>query len=331
MTTVERPEHATAISPPRFSTVSVVVPVYNAAATLVELVERLEAVLSRVADDYELLLVNDGSQDTSWQVLVELASRQPRTRAYDLLRNYGQHNALLLGIREAHGEVTVTIDDDLQHPPEEIPRLLEEIAEGYDVVYGSPRQEQHGIWRVTASRLTKFALQDALGVDAAKHVSAFRAFRTEIRAAFASYQGPWVSLDVLLSWGAQRFSSVSVAHDPRAEGQSNYTFRKLVRHAIDMITGFSTWPLRFASFVGFLFTAFGLAVLAYVLIRFLTAKHHVAGFAFLASVVAIFGGVQLFALGVMGEYLARMHIRMMDRPPFAVREQIGGGLESRSQ
>jgi undecaprenyl-phosphate 4-deoxy-4-formamido-L-arabinose transferase len=331
MTTVERSEPTTSISPPRLKTVSVVVPVYNAAATLVELVERLEAVLTRVADDYEILLVNDGSRDASWQLLAQLVSRNPRLRAFDLLRNYGQHNALLLGIREARGEVIVTIDDDLQHPPEEIPRLLGAIVDGYDVVYGSPRQEQHDIWRVTASRLTKLALQDALGVDAARNVSAFRAFRTEIRTAFASYQGPWVSIDILLSWGAQRFSSVPVAHSPRTEGKSNYTFRKLVRHAVDMITGFSTWPLRFASFVGFLFTVFGLIVLAYVLIRYLTVQHHVAGFAFLASIVAIFGGVQLFALGVMGEYLARMHIRMMDRPSFAVREQIGGGLEPPSQ
>jgi undecaprenyl-phosphate 4-deoxy-4-formamido-L-arabinose transferase len=227
----------------------------------------------------------------------------------------------LAGIHAAQYEVIVTIDDDLQNPPEEIPILLNKLAEGFDVVYGRPRRQQHGRWRDLASSVTKLALQGAMGAETARNVSAFRIFRTQVREAFSSYQSPYVSIDVLLTWGTIRFAAINVRHDPRLVGQSNYTFRKLLTHALNMVTGFSTWPLRLASLVGFGFTLFGLGVLAYVIGLYLILGYSVPGFPFLASVIAIFSGAQLFALGIMGEYLARMHFRMMDRPTYAIRER----------
>jgi undecaprenyl-phosphate 4-deoxy-4-formamido-L-arabinose transferase len=234
------------------------------------------------------------------------------------MRNYGQHNALLCGIRAARFEVIVTIDDDLQNPPEEIPRLLAKLAEGCDVVYGTPLKDAHGLLRDFASRITKFALQNAMGAETARQVSAFRAFRTQLRAAFAEYRGPYASVDVLLTWGTNRFSAVTVRTDPRAFGTSNYTIRTLIAHALNMMTGFSTLPLQFASMVGFAFTFIGMAVLTYVMVRYFLNGGSVPGFPFLASIIAIFSGAQLFALGVIGEYLSRIHFRMMDRPPYAV-------------
>ena len=300
--------------------VSVVVPVYNAEATLGELVRRLEPVLEGVASEYEILLVNDASRDRSWPAVRELSARNPRIRGIDLMRNYGQHNALLCGIRSARYSVIVTLDDDLQNPPEEIPKLLLKLSGVADVVYGCPEREQHGLWRNLASRVTKIALQSTLGADTARRVSAFRAFRTGLREAFANYRGPFVSIDTLLAWGTSRFDSVSVKHDVRKDGISNYTFMKLATHALNMMTGFTVLPLQIASYVGFAFTLFGIGVLAFVLTRYLLHGATVAGFPFLASVIAIFSGAQLFALGVIGEYLSRMHFRIMDRPPYAVRE-----------
>jgi undecaprenyl-phosphate 4-deoxy-4-formamido-L-arabinose transferase len=226
---------------------------------------------------------------------------------------------LLCGIRLARFDRVVTLDDDLQNPPEEIPRLLERLVDDVDVVYGAPQREQHGFLRDQASRITKMALQSAMGAENARHVSAFRLFRTRLRDAFADYRGPHVSIDVLLTWGTTRFDFVTVKHDPRLVGQSNYTVRKLVKHAIDMATGFSTLPLQIASLIGFVFTVFGMVVLAVVLLNFLANGSAVPGFAFLASIVAIFSGAQLFALGIIGEYLARMHFRTMDRPGYVVR------------
>jgi glycosyltransferase involved in cell wall biosynthesis len=297
---------------------SVVVPVYNSAEILPKLVERLDPVLQSLKTPFEAVLVNDGSHDRSWEVIEQIASEHPWVCGINLMRNYGQHNALLCGIRAARFGRIVTMDDDLQNPPEEIPKLLAKLNEGYDVVYGTPKVEQHGLWRDMASKTTKAALQSAAGVRLAGKVSAYRVFRTDLRKAFAHYTNPFISIDVLLAWGTTRFAAIPVEHHARQFGTSNYTFRKLVTHALNMMTGYSITPLRFATLIGFGFTLFGLGVLAYVLIRYLTMGTSVPGFPFLASMIAIFSGAQLFALGIIGEYLARMHFRMMDRPSYVV-------------
>ena len=301
---------------------SVIVPVYNSERSLPTLVLRLRPVLAMLASEYELILVNDGSRDRSWDVLREIAARHDWIRGINLMRNYGQHNALLCGIRAAKYEVIVTMDDDLQHPPEEIPRLLGKLAEGYDVVYGTPRQEQQNFWRTWASQLAKLVLRQIIGAEIARDVSAFRAFRSQVRDAFASYQSPFVSIDVLLTWGTTRFTAIPVLHNPRQAGLSNYTLRKLVTYTLNVLTGFSTLPLQLASLIGFAFTLFGLLVLGYVVGRYLIQGGSVPGFPFLASIIAIFSGAQLFALGIIGEYLARIHVRMMERPPYVIREEV---------
>lgn len=298
--------------------VSVVIPVYNSEGSLPIVAERLSRVLEPQRELGELILVNDGSWDRSWEVIQDLASRHTWIRGIRLMRNYGQHNALLCGIRLARYPVIVTLDDDLQTPPEEIPRLLAELETGYDVVYGSPQAQAHGILRDFASSITKLALQSAMGAKTARKVSAFRAFRTHLREAFANYSGPQVSIDVLLTWGTRNFSAIPVRNDPRTIGVSNYTLRKLIVHAMNMMTGFSTLPLQIASIIGFLFTFVGLGVLCYVVGRYFIQGQSVPGFPFLASIIAIFSGAQLFALGIIGEYLARMHFRLMDRPSYAV-------------
>ncbi len=294
------------------------VPVYNSEGSLPPLVERLSQVLEPGRDLGELILVNDESRDRSWNVIQGLAVRHPWIRGFNLMRNYGQHNALLCGIRLAKYPIIVTLDDDLQTPPEEIPRMLAKLAEGYDVVYGTPRRQAHGPFRNLASWVTKLALQNAMGAATARNVSAFRVFRTHVREAFANYSGPHVSIDVLLTWGTTKFDAISVRNDERTIGTSNYTLGKLTRHAMNMMTGFSTLPLQFASLIGFVFTFFGMALLCYVLGHYFMEGGSVPGFAFLASAIAIFSGAQLFALGIIGEYLARMHFRMMDQPSYAV-------------
>jgi len=307
---------------------SIIVPVYNGAESVPALVERLRKVLPEVADKFEAILVNDGSRDQSWDRIVELSSQNNWIDGINLARNYGQHNALLCGIRQAQYEYIVTMDDDLQNPPEEIPGLLAKLAEGYDVVYGTPEREQHGLWRDLASQITKIALQGTMGVDTARKVSSFRAFNTHIRDAFANYHGYSVNIDVLLTWGTNSFTSIPVRHDPRRSGNSNYSFGKLIIHALNMLTGFSTLPLQFASITGFGFMLFGIGVLVYVIGRYAILGDSVPGFPFLASIIAIFSGAQLFALGIIGEYLARMYFQIMDRPPYAQRSKVTHGVES---
>jgi undecaprenyl-phosphate 4-deoxy-4-formamido-L-arabinose transferase len=299
-----------------------VVPVYNSEGSLPDLVDRLHAVFGR--EPFEIVLVNDGSADRSWAKINELASRYPNLRGLNLMRNYGQHNALLAGIRAARGDSIVTVDDDLQHPPEQIPVLLSQLSRGFDVVYGTPARLPHSPFRNMAAWTTKLVLRKAIGAETAGKVSAFRAFRTDLRKAFDDYRSPYVSIDVLLTWATSRFSSVLVEHRPREIGESQYTFRALTRHALTMITSFSTLPLRFASLTGLCFTVLGFAVLVYVVTTYLVRHGSVPGFPFLASIIAIFSGAQLFALGIIGEYLARIHSRLMERPTYAIAESVGG-------
>lgn len=301
--------------------ISIVIPVYRSAESLPELHRRLTDVFDARAQVIEILFIEDCGGDDSWDVIKRLSEKDQRVRGIRMSRNYGQHNALLCGIRAATGDVILTIDDDLQHPPEELPKLLDKLDEGFDVVYGPPQQEQHGLLRDIASNVTKLALEEAMGAGNARQVSALRAFRTRLREAFAGYRSPTVNIDVLLTWGSTRFAAVPVRHEPRKFGESGYTTGKLIRHALNMMTGFSTRPLQIASLLGFGFALLGFVLLAYVLIRWLQHGSIVPGFAFLASMIAIFSGVQLLTIGIIGEYLARIHFRTMDRPPYAVRDQ----------
>ncbi|MBN2117713.1 MAG: glycosyltransferase family 2 protein [Anaerolineales bacterium] len=300
--------------------VSVVVPVYRSEQTLGVLVERLGQVLPAFADAYEVVLVNDGSPDHSWRLIQDLVRDYKWVRGICMMRNYGQHNATLCGVRAAQYEITVTMDQDLQHPPEEIPLLLAKLEEGYDVVYGAPRKLPQGFWRNLMTAGIKWILAKVIGLPAVHNVSAFRAFRTSLREAFVNFQSPALILDVLLSWGTTRFTSVPV-HIVQA-GRTNYNFTMLIRTAMLILIGYSTLPLRFASWIGFVMTLFGLGVFVYVLTIYFTAGS-LPGFPFLASIIALFSGAQLFALGIFGEYLARMFDRSMDRPPYVVQEVAG--------
>lgn len=301
---------------------SVVVPVYRSENSIGLLVEELALELPKLADRFEVILVEDDGGDNSWAVIERLSVEHSFVRGYRLMRNFGQHNALLCGIRAAKYETIVTMDDDLQHPSAQIKDLLDKMAEGYDVVYGAPINAQHGILRNIASVATKLVLQGAMGAQTARRVSAFRAFRTRLRESFSDYRGPLVNIDVLLTWGTSRFVAIPIEHRRRTIGKSSYTIGKLVTHAFNMITGFSTLPLRIANLLGLSLTVFGSAILVYIIMsQLFTFRFEVPGFTFIASLIAIFAGAQLFALGIIGEYLARMHLRIMDRPVYVVRQR----------
>ena len=304
-----------------YPTVSIVVPVYNGEQSLELLVSRLIVTLEPIVASFEIILINDCSEDGSWHKICFLSGENPCVKGMNLMRNYGQHNALLAGIRCAKKEIIITIDDDLQNPPEEIPKLLGKLEEGYDVVYGKPYRKEHGFWRDVASVITKLVLKSMMKIDSASQVGPFRGFKTKLRDAFADFRGPHVSLDVMLTWGTLKFSCVTVQHEPRKIGRSNYTFRRLIGHAIDIITGFSSLPLRIASLMGFLFMFVGVVIQGYVLWIYFMLDNGVPGFSFLASIIAIFAGVQLFSLGIIGEYIGRMHQRMLDRPSYVVLEK----------
>ena len=308
---------------------SVIIPVYNGADTVPQLTDRLMRVLPDMFSKFEILLVDDCSPDKSWDVLKEMQKQYPEAvRAIHLSKNYGQHNATLCGIRAARYEICITMDDDLQHPPEQLPLLVEELEKGFDVVYAVPKKLPHSWWRNLGSKLTKIILGKIMGIPI-REIGAFRVFRTHLRDAFANYSSPEVYIDPLLSWGTRNFSHVYVEEEKREIGTSNYSFGKLVKASLLILTGYSTAPLRFASLLGFIFMLFGLGVLIYVLVITISLGS-TPGFPFLASIISIFAGVQLFTLGIIGEYLARVYDRASDRPPYVIRDIVGSCQEEQS-
>lgn len=303
--------------------VSVVVPVFNSEATLKELVVRLKAALPVYIEEFEIILVNDGSCDSCWEVITELAGQEENVKGINLMQNYGQHNALLAGIERAKCDSIVTIDDDLQYPPEEIPKLLDKLGEGFDVVYGKPINRSHKNWRNLGSTILKSSMKMVLGSDIANKSSSFRAFRLKMRRGFRHFADASLDLDVLLSWSADRIISIPVQHHGRQTGKSGYTLRKLLRLTISIITGYSALPLRIASATGLLTSLFGACLFFYVVIKRLIVTRPVLGFTFLAAEIALFAGFQLFAIGIIGEYIARLHFRTMGKPTYVIRDTVG--------
>ena len=305
--------------------VSVVIPCFRSRDTITPLVDRLAKVLTGRPETFEIILVVDGSPDDTAAVAVALAKTHPFVRVLLLRRNYGQHNALLAGIRAAAGHIVVTMDDDLQHPPEEVPTLLDVLLDpAIDLVYGVPAVEEHGVLRSLGSRAVKSALA-AAGAPNARDVSAFRAFRTVLREAFATVQDASANLDVMLSWATASVVSARVQMDRRTQGESAYPFRRLLRHAFNMITGYSDGPLRLVSYLGLSCAVLGVVLLTIVVIGFITGSTTVAGFTTIASMIALFSGAQMLSIGILGEYLGRLHFRSLGRPTYVIAREVSGG------
>lgn len=306
--------------------ISVVIPCYRSAGTLAPLIAELSRALGELVakgqiSDYEALLVVDGSPDNTADIARELANVFPNLTVLELQRNFGQHNALLAGIREATGEIIVTMDDDLQHPPEEISKLISPLIAGHsDLVYGVPEKEEHGFVRSFASRTVKRGLK-LTGVSNAEWVGAFRAFNINLRNGFSDVNEPTVNLDVLLSWTTIRVSAVKVGMNLRQQGGSGYNFVKLIRHTLNMVTGYGVAPLKFATLLGFAVGILGFIILITELVKYFLGENVVAGFTTTIALVSVFSGAQLITIGLIGEYLGRMHFRTMNKPMYLFRDK----------
>ena len=297
---------------------SIVVPVFRSEKTLKELVNRIINSISNKS--VEIILVDDASGDETWTTICSIARQNSMVTGIRLGRNSGQHGALLAGVRAAKFQTVVTLDDDLQNPPEEINKLIDALIPGVDVVYGVSTEVKQNFYRRAGSKLVRKFFASTLGFNSAVSMSSFRTFRTVLREGFNTALGPNVSLDALLTWSTTRFTVVEVKHDERKVGDSHYTFRKLVRFMIDMATGYSALPLRLASALGFVTISFGAILLVYVIGRPIITGERVQGFPMLASTIIIFSGVQIFLLGILGEYIGRMHFRVMNKPTYMVAE-----------
>lgn len=298
-----------------------VVPVFRSEQTLRELVRRVSSSIAN--QNFELILVDDESGDGTWQEISRICKLNSKVRGLRLGRNSGQQAALLAGVRSAQFSIVVTMDDDLQNPPEEIPKLLTALTESIDVVCGISTEVQQSFYRRLGSKFSRGLISSLLGFSDLTSMSSFRAFRTNLRDGFDSQLGPNISLDALLTWSTSRFGTAEVNHNVRAEGVSNYSHRKLIRFMIDIATSYSTLPLQFASYIGFLTVIFGLVLMSYVITGPLIFGVVVPGFALLASSITLFAGVQIMTLGILGEYVGKIHFRVMNKPTYLVTEIVG--------
>ncbi len=308
--------------------ISVVVPVYRSADTLREVVRRLRAVLDGCRRSYEIIFVDDSSPDDSWKVLLDLQRENAhRIVLVQLMRNFGQHNALMCGFRHSRGRFVLTMDDDLQNPPEEIPRLLSAIeGSGNDLVYGVPDLKKHHAVRNAGSALVTAFYRRVF--RSAVQPTSFRIVRRELVDAVLSYALNYTFIDGLLAWNTQRIGEVTVEHHERAVGRSGYSAGKLLVLALNLFTNFSLLPLQAVSLLGFIAASGGLMVGAYYLIAYLAAAISVPGYASTITAILVLGGIQLLALGVIGEYLGRLHLNVNRKPQYTVRKIVA--TEARS-
>jgi polyisoprenyl-phosphate glycosyltransferase len=303
---------------------SVVIPVYNSAEIMPALLARLTKVLGGQDMTYEIVMVEDGSPDDSWRVLSSLQRQDPQhIVAVQLMRNYGQHNALMCGFRIARGELIVTMDDDLQHPPEEIPKLIDTIVAGeLDLVYGQYDKKKHPLLKNAGSLVVNKFFRHVFRLPVT--VTAFRVIRRDLLDAILSYTRPFTFIDGLLAWNTRRVGATLVEHHPRAAGRSGDSLAKMVTLALNLFTNFSLLPLQLVSACGLLAAAGGFAGGLYYLVRFAMSGITVPGYASMILATLVLGGTQLLALGVIGEYVGRLHLNVNRKPQYSLRSKLSG-------
>jgi undecaprenyl-phosphate 4-deoxy-4-formamido-L-arabinose transferase len=316
--TVETGQDGSESAVPRFA-LSIVIPVYNGADTIAELVGALEDL--SIAGDHEIVLVNDGSPDNSSEACSALLdkARVPITLVF-LARNYGEHNAVMAGLRHASGAHVITMDDDLQNPPEELERLLAFAQRsGNDVVYTYYEEKKHSAWRNLGSRFTNRVADFVLEKPRGLYLSSFRCMSAFAVREVTRYQGPFPYIDGLILQVTQNIGRVMVRHLPRTAGHSNYTLRRLVRLWMNMFVNFSVMPLRISTITGFVLSGLG-AIGGAAVIGEALLYSPPEGWASLMAAVLLLSGVQLIILGIVGEYLGRLYLTANGKPQSVVRE-----------
>lgn len=296
---------------------SIVIPVYRSQATLSELHRRLVAIFETVEPSFEILFVEDGGGDNSWQVIQEIAGRDSRVHGIQLSRNFGQHAATICGFSQAKGEWIATLDDDLEQIPEWLPKLYEKALEGHDLVYGVYPQRSHSWWRNATSSTARWMFQKAIPSLNYSYTS-FRVARGSLARELERFDSPFPFVDGYLSWLTNSCVSVEVPHGVREHGVSNYTIRRLVTHTINIFVTFSDLPLRLATWLGLATFALGMMWLLFIFFRYMFGGISVSGFASTMGAILLFGGVQLLMLGIFGEYLGRMNFKSSRKPLFLI-------------
>jgi undecaprenyl-phosphate 4-deoxy-4-formamido-L-arabinose transferase len=305
--------------------ISIVIPVYNGASTVGAVVDRLIGALG--PGSLAVILVNDGSTDASGEVCRALQAAAPRIVTYlNLSKNFGEHNAVMAGLHYATGDYTVIMDDDLQNPPEEVPRMIEHARlHDHDVVYTRYALKRHHWLRNLGSRFNDLVASFLLEKPRGLYLSSFKCLNRFAVKEVIRYAGPYPYIDGLILRSTRNIGTIEVRHEPRGGGRSNYTARRLVSLWMKMVVNFSVLPLRVSTAMGFLFSAAGFLLGVWVVAEKMSRPWTPVGWASLVVVVITFSGIQLVMLGLLGEYIGRLFLASNQTPQFVVRDVYHGG------
>lgn len=307
---------------------SIIIPVYNGADTIAALVENLFRELQD--SEIEIILVNDGSADNSVAVCREIQQHRPEQVTFvNLSKNFGEHNAVMTGLRYARGNAAVIMDDDFQNPPSEVNRLVAKLEKGFDVVYGQYERKHHSLFRNLGSWFNGMMATVLLKKPKGLYLCSFKAINRFLIDEIIRYTHPYPYIDGLIFRVTRRVGMVTVQHSPRAVGKSNYSLARLVRLWLNMFTNFSILPLRIATILGCITVVFGMVIAALAVYWAFTDPLAPAGWPTLVCAMVIFSGTQLLVLGVIGEYLGRLFLGQNGTPQSIVREVTGANSASK--
>ena len=302
---------------------SVVVPVYRSEGTLPELHRRLAATLEEIGVSYEILLVDDASPDNSWDVMQRLHEEDARIKIIQLMRNFGQHNATLCGIRHASGKLLATMDDDLQHPPEEIAKLIRrmEEADAPDVVIGAYTTKQHSWWRNLGTNAINAVTSYVFGKEPDLQMTTFRLMRRSVVDVVSQDRSHSPRIGLIILTITKRIVNVPVEHHARKEGRSGYRFGRLVANTLDNIITYSSLPLQVVSILGIVSAIVSLLLAIFYLVKYAVFGISVPGWTTIVMVLLLCSGVLMFSRGVVGEYLVRIMREISSSPRCVIRHR----------
>lgn len=303
-------------------TYSIVVPVFNEEGNVEALVARTVPVMERLGEPFEILFVDDGSKDATPKLLRKVAAADRRIRVVRFSRNYGQEAAVEALYMNARGRWLIQMDGDLQHPPEEIPRLVAKKDEGFDVVYGVRQARKDSFYRVAASRTMQWGMRTMMEIELPEDVSTFRLMSGHVARLVAALPERRKFFSALIVWSGARIGIVKVSHAQRASGTTHYNFTKLLNHTFDLVVGFSSKPLRYLGTMGLVFALFGFGLGAWTVLRKLLWDYGTEGWSSVFAAIVVLSGVQLMALSLIGEYIARIYVQAQERPLYNIAERL---------
>ena len=303
---------------------SVVIPVYNSEKILPTLVNKISSSLDRLCkkDLYEIILINDCSEDNSWKVLKELFKNNNNLKCFSLMNNVGQHNSIMAGLKLSKGEVVVTMDDDLQHSPDSIEKLLDGLNNGFDVCYSKFEKQKHNLWKKIGSWFNDKMANILYKKSSKVYLSSFKALKKNIVNEIIKFEGPYVYIDGLILNSTRNICTVNVEHFNRLSGKSNYTLKKSIGLWLIMATSFSTTPLRMVTLFGVLTMFFCFIAIGFIFVSKINNPDMETGWASLSILILFLGSLQFIAIGIIGEYVGRINIKVNQKPQFVIKESL---------